>query len=74
MHGGTVAVLQERAILSRAMGYMEQLRAARVRTVQDAIEHILAWQLPTSWSDSDLAADGSRPDALSFHGSRTPDQ
>ena len=59
MHGTIMASLQERTILTRAMSYLEQLRAARVRTVQDAIELILAWQLPTSWRDCDLAVDGA---------------
>ena len=60
MTGTIMASLQERTILTRAASYLEQLRAARIRTVQDAIEHILEWQLPTSCRDCDLAGDSTQ--------------
>ena len=63
-HGSYSASIHERAILSRADAYLHALRTAQVRCVQDAIEHILAWQLPTSWLDHDLAALGP---AVSMH-------
>ena len=57
-HGSYSASLRERAILQRADAYLRALRTAQVRTVQDAIEHILDWQLPTSCHDHDLVPVG----------------
>ena len=53
-HGSSSPTLHERTILRRAITFLAALRAARVRYVHDALEHILAWQLPTSWQDRDL--------------------
>ena len=57
-HGAYSASLREQAILQRADAYLRALRTAQVRTVHDAIEHILAWHLPFSWHDQDLVACG----------------
>ena len=59
--GFSSASRHERAILLRADEYLSALRSARVRSVQDAIEHILAWNLPTSWLDHDLTASAHNP-------------
>ena len=52
VHGAST--LHERTILRRAVSLLATLRAARVRYVHDALEQVLAWQLPTCWHDSDL--------------------
>ena len=59
-HGSFTASIHEQTILTRAVSYLATLRAARVRTVQDAIEHILAWQLPTSCQYRDLEGDNTQ--------------